>query len=319
MFNKLNNDDLYIARRLFQLEIHKRNGQDFENLFTKIMRLYISEFVPVKPQGSYGDRKNDGFIKSKGIYYQVYAPEDPSIKEKDTIDKLVIDFSGLYKYWNSQVTPINEFNFVLNDKYQGAYASLYPELTKIENNHAGVVCKPFLSHQLEDIFLRLPHNHIEDVLGQIPSAEDINLNVSVLNDIIQYLIGLKYTYTFENFPVHPDFEEKISFNSLGSPVANLLRYGSYQDGTLKEYFKINSTFAKDDLKQIFNNLYKEGLSNIPESNNKNDLIFFHILSNAYIKKQKVYEDAILVLMSYFFNYCDIFEEPVIKKQTTLFE
>lgn len=66
MFTTLTADDLYIARRLFQLEIHQRNGQDYENLFSKVMRLRNAKFIQIKPQGQYGDRKNDGFIKSTG-------------------------------------------------------------------------------------------------------------------------------------------------------------------------------------------------------------------------------------------------------------
>lgn len=319
MFAPLSTDDLYIARRLFQLEIYKRNGQDFENYFSKIMRLQNPEFVQVKPQGSYGDRKNDGFIKSLGVYFQVYSPEDPSVKEKDTIEKLATDFAGLYSYWNSQVTPIKEFFFVLNDKYQGAYASLHPELAKISSAHTGVICQPLLAHHLEDIFLKLPHVHIEDVLGKVPSAETISLNVSILNEVVEYLITLKNGYNYDNFPANPDFEAKILFNGLSAPVANFLRYGSYQDGALKEYFKINSTFTKEDLKQTFNKLYKDGITLIADGENKPDLVFFHILKNAYPDNQKVYQDAILVLMSYFFGYCDIFEEPIIKQQTTLFD
>lgn len=84
MFTTLTPDDLYIARLLFQLEIYKRNGQDFENLFSKVMRLSNNEFIQVKPQGQFGDRKNDGFIKSSGTYYQVYAPENASTKETST-------------------------------------------------------------------------------------------------------------------------------------------------------------------------------------------------------------------------------------------
>lgn len=319
MFTQLNADDLYIARKLFQLEIYRKNGQDFENFFSKIMRLHNSQFIQVKPQGSYGDRKNDGFIKSDGRYFQVYAPEDPSVKEKETIDKLVTDFTGLYSYWNGQVAPIQEFNFVLNDKYLGAYASLHPELTKIEKAHAGVKCKPFLAQHLEDIFLALPHAHIVDILGKIPSAEEINLNVSVLNEVIEYLICLKNGYSLDVFPANPDFEEKIVFNSLGEPVANMLRYGSYQEGALKEYFKINSTFTKDDLKQTFNGLYQRAIQDISSNENKADLVFLYILKNAYPKQEKIYQDATLVLMSYFFSYCDIFEEPPIQKQKSLFD
>jgi hypothetical protein len=233
MVTNMSSDDLYISRRLFQLEVYKRNGQDFENFFSKIMRLHNPDFIQVKPQGQYGDRKNDGFIKSEGVYYQVYAPEDSTSKEKETIDKIETDFAGLYSFWNSNVSPIKEFNFVLNDKYQGAYASLQQELAKIELVYTNVKCKSFLVQHLEDIFLRLPHNHIEDILGKVPSAEDINLNVSILNEVIEYLISLKNGYGVDTIPANPDFEEKIIFNSLGNPVATLLRYGSYQDGALK--------------------------------------------------------------------------------------
>lgn len=318
MFTALTADDLYIARRLFQLEVYKRNGQDYENLFSKIMRLHNVEFIQIKPQGQYGDRKNDGFIKSTGQYYQVYAPENSQHKEKETIEKLATDFNGLYAYWNATVTPVKEFNFVLNDKYQGTYPSLHPELTKIETNHTGVKCKPFLSQHLEDVFLQLPHNHIEDILGKIPSAEDISLNVSILNEVVEYLIGLKDGGLPEKFPANPNFEEKIVFNSLSSHVATFLRYGSYQDGSLKEYFKLNSTFAKDDLKNTFSQLYQNAVKEIPDSADKNDLVFFDIVKKAYPAAGKIYQDAVFVLMAYFFSYYDIFEEPILKQQQALF-
>lgn len=49
MFTTLAADGLYVARRLFQLEIHQRNGQDYENLFSKVMRLRNAEFIQIKP------------------------------------------------------------------------------------------------------------------------------------------------------------------------------------------------------------------------------------------------------------------------------
>lgn len=318
MFTTLTADDLYIARKLLHLKIHESNGQAYENLFSKVMRLHDIEFIQVKPQGQFGDRKNDGFIKSTGRYFQVYAPENSTTKEKETIEKLVTDFAGLYSYWNSQVTPVKEFNFVLNDKFQGAYPSLHPELTKIETNHPGVKCHPFLAQHLEDVFLKLPHNHIIDILGSVPSAEEISLNVSVLSEVIERLISLKNGYHQDIMPINPDFEEKIAFNALSPQVATFLKFGSFQDGTLKEYFKINSTFTKEDLRNIFHGLYLDGMKSFPASSDKNDLVFFHIVKNAYPVREKIYQDAIFVLMAYFFSYCDIFEEPPVKTVTTLF-
>ena len=45
---------------------------------------------------------------------------------KETIEKLVTDFNGLYSYWQN-INPIKVFYYVVNDKYKGAYASLYAQ------------------------------------------------------------------------------------------------------------------------------------------------------------------------------------------------
>ena len=105
----------YIVRLMFQTKVYSCDGAAFESFFTQIMQRHNRNFQQVKPQGQYGDRKNDGFDKTTGTYYQVYAPEDIKIKEKETIEKLVTDFSGLYAYWQS-LYPIQSFFYVVNDK-----------------------------------------------------------------------------------------------------------------------------------------------------------------------------------------------------------
>jgi hypothetical protein len=307
---ELTREEKYIARKLFQLEVYKKTGQAYEDFLVRIMQLCNSEFVPVKPQGRYGDRKNDGFIKSAGKYYQIYSPEEPKFKEKETIDKLVTDFKGLYNYWN-KLSPIKEFYFALNDKYNGAYASLYTELAKIEKDYTDVKCFPFLAHHLEDIFLELPTSKIEEVLGPIIDPTKMELfDLSVMNEVINYLLRTDFPNQPENLPENPDFDMKIEFNNLSATVATFLKYSSFQEGELKNYFRLNSTFAKNELRNIFNQLYKKGLSEILETDNKNDLVFFYIMEKACPIKNTSVRNAVLVLMSYFFSYCDIFEEPI---------
>ena len=306
-------DDLLIARRLFALQVYKRDGQSYEDFFTEIMRYHDPAFRAVKPQGPIGDRKNDGFIDTTGTYFQVYAPEDSSHKQTETIEKIVTDFAGLKKNWDKAL-PINEYYFVLNDRYKGAYPTVHAELLKIKNDHKLTTCKTFLAHQLEDIFMQLPHDKIEAVLGKVPSAENISLNVSVLNDVVEHLINIEVGYSVATIPVNPNFEDKIAFNNLSQRVATLLRFSSFQEGTLKEWFQVNSNFAKDKVRQTFNNLYKEGMVKFALDQNKEDLIFFYILDNAYPDKRKYFQDAVLVLMSYYFGYCDIFEEPLVPQK-----
>jgi hypothetical protein len=107
-----------VARILFQNKIHKANGQAFEDLFTAIINYAEPEFEAIKPWGKIGDRKNDGYIKSKGLFYQVYSPEEIGKSYAKVISKLKTDFTGLIKQWS----PVNEFYFVVNDKYNNIMA-----------------------------------------------------------------------------------------------------------------------------------------------------------------------------------------------------
>ena len=71
----MNNQEKALARNQFKLKIHEANGQAFEDIFTVIMNYAEPDFQSIKPWGNIGDRKNDGYIKSKGIFFQVFSPE----------------------------------------------------------------------------------------------------------------------------------------------------------------------------------------------------------------------------------------------------
>lgn len=73
----MDENEKYIARLIFQNRIYESNGQKYEDIFSKVMTYSNPNFNSVKPQGQFGDRKNDGFDRTTGVYYQVYAPEDP--------------------------------------------------------------------------------------------------------------------------------------------------------------------------------------------------------------------------------------------------
>ena len=72
----MNNEEKTLARHLFVNRLLKANGQKFEDIFTAVMNYAEPDFQQIKPWGNIGDRKNDGYIKSKGIFFQVFAPEE---------------------------------------------------------------------------------------------------------------------------------------------------------------------------------------------------------------------------------------------------
>jgi hypothetical protein len=106
----MNLEKQYIARVIFKNRVLSSHGQVFEDLFVRVMQASDKDFRPVKPQGREGDKKNDGFNKVKGQYYQVYSPENVLEKEKESYKKLDTTFDELYDYWQP-ISPIKEFYF----------------------------------------------------------------------------------------------------------------------------------------------------------------------------------------------------------------
>ena len=126
----MDRDEKYLIRIMFQNKIYSSDAQEFENLFTKIMQYRYNDFRAVKPQGSLGDMKNDGYLIDDGAFYQVYGPEDISKSIDTAINKLEVDSEGLINKWNK--ANINKFNYVVNDKYKGANVSVHQKLLKLD-------------------------------------------------------------------------------------------------------------------------------------------------------------------------------------------
>lgn len=317
-------DEKIYAKMRFDLLVYRLNGNAFEEFFVRIMVAENTNFIPVKPQGRLGDRSNDGFNPSSGTYYQVYAPENPSASISSSITKLHHDFTGLHSYWNTS-TPIKEFKFVVNDKYMGVGPQLHPELKKLESSYPGIKCSEFFAQHLWDIALSLPDEKIYDIIGYIPSPDRITIfDSGVMDEVVNSLLRNYSSFTPSRMSKNPNFEPKISFNKLNNYPASLLRYASYQGGDLLEYFQ-TSVIHKDKLKQIFSDLYKRIDGQIDKNlPNRSDIIFDKILQEAHLQSstRKEVNDVVLVLMAYYFDLCDIFEEPPLIPtgvQQTLFD
>ena len=306
----------YIAKKWFELEVHKRNGQAFEDFFSLIMNKKYPNFRSIKPSGRIGDRKNDGFDPSSGTYYQVYAPENSNAKVSDAVKKLKTDFKGLYEQWND-ASPISTFSFVLNDKYNGVHPDLALEIEELKKEYPNIHFKITVPSELQNMCFELDVDNIYSVLGHIPSPNTDLFNNVVMQDVVNYLLNAQVDNLNVSFPDNPDFDQKISFNSLSKHAETLLRSASFKEGDLKKYFKYEDPIIKEKLRSIFSSYYKKGRLQFP-ADQDSDKVFFYILDKACKVRTQSIQSAVLVLMAYYFSYCDIFEEPITPTQAELF-
>jgi hypothetical protein len=295
-----------IARQLFKNRIYKSDGQAFENLFTEVMNYYDAGFQQIKPWGNIGDRKNDGYIKSKGIYYQVYAPEDIRSKYPESIRKLKVDFSGLLEHW----APVNEFYYVVNDKYDGVNADAERALNDLIKTHGLKAGRIITPKDLERIALALDDDQILSITGFLPNVESItHLDFSAMNEVVGHISRLPTKSPSGEIKL-PDWEEKIQFNGLSPAVKFRLDFGSQQLGALEEYLS-NENFLAEELQNKLNGLYVELKLNRPRIADPypGDYIFWELVKKSSPRNETAYEAAVMTILSKYFESCDIFEEP----------
>lgn len=320
----MTSEEKVIARLQFRAIVSALRGFEFQNFFSRVMSFARSDFSPVKPQGVYGDWKNDGHEPNLGRYYQVYAPVE--FDEGKAVTKIKEDFAGLMTMWGNGLVysvGIQEFYFVVNDSYSittGAYPTTYATLEDLRKTNGLKISRPFLTKDLEDVFLSLKDDQIWSIVGFPPNPSKIKvLRLDLVAEVVKHIVENPIPRSLDQSLPEEAFERKIKFNQL-KLSGNLLRVADYRRGTIEQYFSSNSDFTRqhvrDKLKAIYENSKSLSLDGLPVSATASDQQFFHILheivprpplDNSRLRNEL--EEAAIVVMAYFFESCDIFEEP----------
>lgn len=311
----MDRDEKYLIRIMFQNKIYSSDAQEFENLFTKIMQYRYNDFRAVKPQGSLGDMKNDGYLIDDGAFYQVYGPEDISKSIDTAINKLEVDSEGLINKWNK--ANINKFNYVVNDKYKGANVSVHQKLFKLDtilqkianNNNIGTGL--IVAKDLENMLFELDEDSIIAIVGLPPRTNAIyDVDYEALNEVVNHILNLPAKDYTDDLYV-PDFDEKIKFNGLSRIIARRLDSAAINYGDVEVYFENQGDFLRDDIKNRFKQLYNESKNKISnEEENFADRRYMYILEKSMPRENKnSIQQAVECLLAFYFESCDIFEAP----------
>jgi tetratricopeptide (TPR) repeat protein len=153
-------------RILFRLKCAELTGMEFQNFFEKIMVQADKTFVAVKPMGSAGDWKCDGYSAATKTVYQCYSPESLTVAK--ACDKILLDFNGAKDQWGSQM---KRWVFVWNAR------ALPPQvvslLEKLQSAHPEVGIDQFGRDKLWDaVVSQLGHGVLNELLGEASSNSE---------------------------------------------------------------------------------------------------------------------------------------------------
>ncbi|GGH58414.1 hypothetical protein HNQ91_000420 [Filimonas zeae] len=293
-----------LARKFFKLLVYQADGSRFEDVFTSIMNYCESGFQQIKPWGNIGDRKNDGYIKESGTFFQVYAPEDVTRDYPTAVKKAKDDFSLLLSQWEG----IKEYYFVLNDKFKGVNADCEQALSLIVKKYklrGGGLLTPKV---LENKLFELSEDQIMSVVGFLPSEEIIqHIDFSILSEVIGFIMGLQIDLVITKIEF-PNWDRKIAFNKLSPKTNFYLNLGSQNIGALNTFLG-SDPFLAEALQEKISGIYQKVKEMEIESSDEysGDYIFWTVIDECCPKKEVRYQHAVMTIIAKYFESCDVFE------------
>lgn len=297
---------LYYATTLFRNRVLESNGTAYEALVCQVLELRSSTFERVKTQGTFGDGGNDGYDKEIGLYYQVYAPERPEAKEAEACAKAVKDFDKLRAFWE-EICPIREYRFAFNDKFLGTKPTLERDLAALKRAKSLESATVFTARHLQNEFEALTLEQMSKVIGYVPDGTGFpGVDECHISDILTHVLQAPAPVLTLGSLVVPDFDDKLTYNQLDDSIQVALRSASQQIGLVEGYFAVRGSFDKQRTRNVLNEEY----TRLKSTGLGPDETFQQLLLWMLPEEPRMaHQHAGTVILAFFFESCDVFEDP----------
>jgi hypothetical protein len=297
-------------RLFFKLRLYEASGENFQRFINELMFMKDPRFQSVRPYGDQGDGGNDGYIQEDEHYFQVYGPLASSQSVGQSATKARADFDKLKKNY----PLIKKYTFVMNDRYEGIPTAVTNEIDQIKIKHS-IEATCVGSSQLEKIFNELPQEDKVRFVQWVPPEEDCWVDTSQVGEMLRNIAFQQLPQPILKLEA-PDVDKKIKINDFSEIVSHQIVYHLRYRQAVEDYFIIFPAFRQEVGEKI-NSMYTKTKENIDEyiplhEPNRSDFVYQKIKSHimpAYesVVLQKVYDQALNIILSYYFETCDIGE------------
>lgn len=284
----------------FECAFLRKKGDEFQKFFADLMerRFPDGDFIRVRPWGKSGDRKNDGYLKSQKKLFQVYAPNE--MTEAVALRKIQEDFNGALPHWEHY---FNEWIFVHNGR-EGVGPGIAKKLLDLGAENKQVSAKSWGFEDLRRLLFELSEEDISALLGPAPSQRDF-LQVGFAD----LQIVLRSISRQQASPM-PDLSQvprgKIEINKLSAEVEVLINAGRFKSPSVGKFFEhYPDPEYGDQIVQAFKDKYDE----LRRADLSADSIFrkLQIFAGGELTQEPKHQAAVLSVLAYLFDQCDIFE------------
>lgn len=167
------------------------------------------------------------------------------------------------------------------------------------------------------MFMKLDDGEKECIVGGIPDRTCNFVDASCIGMVLEHLANRDSKLAPFLNESAPNFCEKIAFNGLTEPVSTQLRFYHYQAAIVNDFLEKRDSGLKQSVAEEISNLYTESKLTIPSiesgaANLRYVWMVEKLIPNTMkqnIHSMKAYRDAAQVVLSKYFETCDVYEHP----------
>ncbi|WP_321897193.1 ABC-three component system protein [Burkholderia cepacia] len=296
---------IYVDR--FRLAFHTLKGTAFQDWFVRLSGYaFGADFEEVRPYGPYGDMKCDGRRISNGSVFQCYAPD--AMKETELIAKIDEDFHGARTHWSD---AMQEWIFVHNDG-RGLPPHANQHIDRLRKAHAPLKLAIWSEPELHDLAMGLNLSALQALFG--PAASIAIVDRLVMADLVPIIEALqRQEPSAGDPPLTPPSAEKLEKNALSEESGLLLRIGRRKSVLVDTFFRKS---PRPDLGERIAEAFRMRYAELRAYDLPAETIFRHLQDYAGFNGEPKRQGAALAVLAYFFDSCDIFEDPAISTEAS---
>lgn len=193
----------------------------------------------------------------------------------------------------------------MHNANNGLPPHVHEKILELEETYSGIKIELWGLEELKDIFRTLEKIDLVSWLGPVPNAQT-KQNIG-FEDIRVVLESIEIKEPDPTIPVKPVPPQKIEANQLSDSIFKLLKGGFSKASLVKDFFdKWHDPKFGEKIATSFHQKYKE----LCKNRNPN-AIFLELQAwlGGCERQKPEREMAILTVIAYYFERCDIYEEP----------
>lgn len=287
----------------FRIAFLESKGDGFQRLFEKLMsKVHPNDFMACRPWGNVGDRKNDGYLPSARILFQLYAPNE--LKASEVIKKIKEDFDGAKEHWAKY---FSEWVFVHNAQDGRLNPQIIEKLVKLDQDNPNIKIGHWGYEEMLAKFRQLSLQDLESWFGPSLTMEaNVNLGFGDLAAILKHISITPVPTTSE---VKDVSRGKIEANLLSQAVADFLKIGMQKSTLVAQFFNNwnNPTYG-EQIAQAFKSEYVTLRDQVPTLHPDEIFGRLETWAGGTVDNTPTHKAAVLAVMAYLFDKCEIFED-----------